>query len=233
MSTRLHAVSVAALDPSRIAQFWAAFLGWHLEDRGGEPWVIPPSDDGFRLRIRRTHTPKTVENLMHLDITSGSEADHADQVARALALGGTPHDVGQSGDEGHVVLADPEGNAFCVIEAGNGFLAGCGLVGALNCDGSRAVGHFWSAALRWPLVWDQDEETAIQSPAGGTKITWSGPPYLSRAGADRWTYDLLTDDDLDPETDRLVVLGARLVEREGGTTTLADPDGNAFTLRAR
>ena len=64
-----------------------------------------------------------------------------------------------------MVLADPEGNELCVIEPGNSFLAGCGFVGELACDGSREVGHFWSEALGWPLVWDQDQETAIQSAA--------------------------------------------------------------------
>ena len=69
------------------------------------------------------------------------------------------------------MLADPEGNEFCVIEPGNEFLADCGFFGALACDGSQEVGYFWSQALGWPLVWDQDQETAIRSPHGGPKIT--------------------------------------------------------------
>jgi len=70
---------------------------------------------------------------------------------------------------------DPEGNEFCVIEPGNSFLADCGYLGAAGCDGSREVGYFWSEALGGPLVWDQDQETAIRSPLGGPKITWGGP----------------------------------------------------------
>ena len=61
-----------------------------------------------------------------------------------------------------MVLADPEGNEFCVIEPGNNFLADTGFIGALSSDGTQEVGYFWSEALGWPLVWDQDEETAIQ-----------------------------------------------------------------------
>ena len=61
-----------------------------------------------------------------------------------------------------MVLADPEGNEFCVIEPGNNFLADCGFIGALAGDGSQEVGYFWSEALGWPLVWDQDQETAIR-----------------------------------------------------------------------
>ena len=62
-----------------------------------------------------------------------------------------------------------------MIEPGNSFLAGCGFLGELACDGSRDVGLFWSEALGWRLVWDHDQETAIQSEAGGTKIAWGRP----------------------------------------------------------
>jgi hypothetical protein len=67
-----------------------------------------------------------------------------------------------------------------VIEPGNGYLAGCGFLGELACDGSRDVGLFWREALGWPLVWDQDQETAIQSPLGGTKVAWGGPPTVPK-----------------------------------------------------
>jgi hypothetical protein len=133
--------------------------------------------------------------------------------------------VGQKGDEGHVVLADPEGNEFCVIEPGNNFLADCGLIGALSCDGSQREGYFWSEALGWPLVWDENEETAIRSPHGGPKITWGGPPNDPRPPQDRVHLEL-TADDRAAETDRLIGLGARRVDGE----KLADPDGNEFRL---
>ena len=234
MTSTLHALSVAALEPARIAAFWAGLLGWRLEERDGDQWVIPLQDNGFRLHLHRTDRPKTVENLMHFDLTSESLEDQAAKVAKVLQLGGSHYDVGQRPDEGHVVVADPEANAFCIVGPGNDFLAGTGLVGALSSDGSPEVGRFWSAALGWPLVWDQDDETAIQSPAGGSKISWGGPPYASRAGADRWTYELVTGDDLDGEVARLVGLGARLLSRdgEGSVVTFEDHDGNRFTVRA-
>ena len=149
-------------------------------------------------------------------------------MARAVGLGARHIDVGQTAEDGQVVLADPEDNEFCVIEPGNSFLADCGPIGALSCDGSQAVGYFWSAALGWPLVWDQDEETAIRSPYGGPKITWGGPPqqpYRNRAH-----YDLVLPpgSDRQAEIDRLLSLGAT---RTDGELTLADPDGNVFHLR--
>ena len=73
------------------------------------------------------------------------------------------------------MLADPGGNELCVIEPQNRFLAGTRALGELTCDGTRDVG-LSGAGRRWPLVWDQDQETAIQSPLGGTKISWGGPP---------------------------------------------------------
>ena len=167
---------------------------------------------------------------MHFELTSSSLEEQQRTVARALELGGRHYDVGQLPEEEHVVLADPEGNEFCVIEAGNNFLAGCGFVGALSCDGTQAVGYFWSEALGWPLVWDQDEETAIQSPRGGTKISWGGPPYMPHPPRNPLHLDLVPDDQ-PAEIDRLVALGARrLGDLGGGTVELADPDGNLFRL---
>jgi predicted enzyme related to lactoylglutathione lyase len=135
------------------------------------------------------------------------------------------------------VLADPEGNEFCVIEPGNDFLAGCGLIGALSCDGSQAVGYFWSEVLGWPLVWDQDEETAIQSPRGGTKIAWGGPPFMPKSGKERLHFDLAppVDGDQHAEVDRLVSLGATRIDTDPGhvgQVTMADPDGNEFCVLA-
>lgn len=139
-----------------------------------------------------------------------------------------------AGDEGHVVLADPEGDEFCIIEPGNRFLAGCGFVGALACDGSQAVGYFWSEALGWPLVWDQDQETAVRSPHGGPKITWGGPRLMPRNGRDRLHLDLapLPGGDRQAGVERLVSLGATPVGpgHDEGAVTLADPDGTAFCL---
>ena len=133
---------------------------------------------------------------------------------RALATGASHLDVGQLPEEEHVVLADPEGNEFCVVEAGNGFLEGTGRIGCLSSDGTRRLGHFWSAALGWPLVWDQDEETAIQSPRGGTKISWGGPPLAPRSGTERlhWHVAPPAGGDRDAEVERLIGLGATLLD---------------------
>lgn len=134
-----------------------------------------------------------------------------------------------------MVLADPEGNEFCVIEPGNNFLADCGFIGALASDGSQEVGYFWSRALGWPLVWDQDEETAIRSPHGGPKVTWGGPPLAPKAGKYRLHFDLAppSDGDQQAEVDRLVSLGATRIDIGQGEVdwvVMADPDGHEFCV---
>ena len=130
------------------------------------------------------------------------------------------------------MLADPEGNEFCVIEPGNNFLAGCGFLGAVACDGSQATGYFWSAALGWPLVWDRDEETAIQSPRGGTKISWGGEESADHGAPARVLLELTARGDLQAEVDRLAGLGAMPVSSGEDGSSLIDPDGNEFRLRS-
>ena len=94
----------------------------------------------------------------------------------------------------------------------------------------RDVGLFWAEALGWSLVWDRDDETAIQSPHGGTKVAWGGPPVAPKRGRNRQRFDL-TADDVEAEVERLVALGAtRLGDRDAGVE-LADPDGDEFGVR--
>ena len=236
--SNLHALSIDAQDPRGLAEFWAGVLGRELVDDPLDGITLMPGDDiGFRVRFVATQEEKVGRNRMHFDLTSTSFDDQQQTVARALELGGRHFDVGQLPEEEHVVLADPEGNEFCVIEAGNNFLAGCGFIGALSCDGTQAVGYFWSEALGWPLVWDQDEETAIQSPQGGTKIAWGGPPVEPKNGKNRFHFDLAPSDggDQEAEVERLVALGARRVDigqGEVGWVVLADPDDNEFCVLA-
>lgn len=231
MHSRLLALTIDAHDPARLASFWAGVLGRVVVDdlRGA---LVPRSDTQVGLRFMLSRAEKVGLNRVHLHLTSSSSTSQQDIVAAALELGAAHIDVGQLPEEGHVVLADPEGNEFCVIEPGNSFLAGCGFLGELACDGTRQVGLFWAEALDWPLVWDEDQETAAQSPHGGTKVAWGGPPVGPKHGRNRQRFDLaLADGDLAAEIDRLVALGAtRLGSAADGAIELVDPDGNEFCL---
>ncbi len=119
MTCELFALCIAANDPSRLARFWAGVPGWEMvEDRRtGGAALLPSDDTGFRIRFPPTSEEKLGRNRMHFGLTSRSEADQQQAVARAPDLGGRHIDVGQLPDEGHVVLADPAGNDFCVLPA--------------------------------------------------------------------------------------------------------------------
>lgn len=236
MAAQLFALAIDAHDPRHLARFWVGVLGWDLaEDHGdaGGIALVPADDTGFRLRFLPSRAEKVRQNQMHFDLTSATVEMQQQTVDRALKLGARHHDVGQGPEATHVVLADPEGNEFCVIAAGNAFLAECGFLGAIASDGSQEVGYFWSRALGWPLVWDRDGETAIRSPHGGPKITWGGPPFTPKTGRNRLRFDLAADGDQQAEIERLAGLGAARTGSDPGPhgeVEMTDPDGNEFTL---
>jgi catechol 2,3-dioxygenase-like lactoylglutathione lyase family enzyme len=236
MTCHLVALCFDANDPLRLARFWAGVLGWEMAGSPRDGVELLPSDDtGFRIRFLPTQAQKAGQNQMHFDLTSTSLQDQQLTVARSLELGARHIDIGQRPEEGHVVLADPEGNEFCVIEPGNKFLAECGFVGALAGNGSPEAGYFWSEALGWPLVWDQDQETAIRSPLGGPKITWGGPPLPPKTGKYRLHFDLApaVRGDQQAEVERLLALGATRVDIDQGAVSrvvMADPDGHEFCV---
>jgi hypothetical protein len=232
MAVRLLAVTYDAHDPTRLARFWGGLLRRDaIEDAGG--LLLPGSPTQVGLRFVPGRPEKEHLNRLHLHLTSASLADQQDTVAAAVALGAEHIDVGQRPEDGHIVLADPAGNHFCVIEPGNEFLSGCGFLAELACDGTRDVGVFWSEGLGWPLVWDENQETAVQSPLGGTKVAWGGPPVAPKIVRNTQRFLLTaTDNDLRTEVDRLVSLGATLIStNEDGSVELADPDINEFCIR--
>ena len=236
MTSRLVALCFDANDPLRLAHFWAEVLHWEIDDETHEEIGLVPTD-GTRFQIVFVPVPeqKAGKNRIHLDLTTTSLDDQQQTVERLVALGARHIDVGQSSDDEHVVLADPEGNELCLIEPDNRFLAGCGRLGSITCDGTREVGVFWSEALGWPLVWDQDEETAIRAPDGtGPFITW-GPPLAPKIGKNRLHLDIAPSDDADQDAEvaRLVALGATRIDIGQGEVdwvVMADPDDNELCV---
>lgn len=236
MTLQLVSLCVDANDPLRLARFWADALDWEIEDETQEEIGLVPTDDTrFRFLFLPVPDKKVGKNPIHLDLTSTSIDDQKKTVGRLIELGARHIDVGQGPDERHIVLADPEGNEFCVIEPGNSFLADCGRLGSITCDGSRSVGCFWSEALGWPLVWDHDEETAIRLPDGtGPFVTW-GPPVPLKIEKNRLHLDIAPPDDGDQrvEVDRLISLGATRHDISQGDVdwvVMLDPDGNEFCV---
>jgi predicted enzyme related to lactoylglutathione lyase len=117
---RIQSLSVDAADPRALATFWEAALGWRRTSEDDEEVVLEPPagspQDGVApdLLFCRVGDDRVVKNRLHLDLRP---VDQAAEVARLEGLGATRADVGQGPEVTWVVLADPEGNEFCVLRA--------------------------------------------------------------------------------------------------------------------
>jgi len=115
---RIRNLTFDCADPYELARFWSLVTGWpmHEEDHPGDPEaaVVPPQGHRPWLLFIRVPEPKTVKNRLHLDVApTGRTRD--EEVARLLDLGATLVDDRRNPDgTGWAVLADPEGNEFCV-----------------------------------------------------------------------------------------------------------------------
>ena len=120
MTIRIQAISFDAHDPRAQARWWAEALGWRVTDEDDDESVIEPPagspEDGVAADILFLAVPedKAVKNRIHLDLRPD---DQAAEVARYEALGARRVDVGQADDVTWVVMADPEGNEFCLLRA--------------------------------------------------------------------------------------------------------------------
>ena len=116
MTLRIETVSIDAQDPAVLADFWTGVLGWERVDDSPDEIVVKPGDPaaGSELLFLRVPEGKSVKNRLHLDLRPD---DQAAEVARVEALGANQVDIGQGPDVTWVVLADPEGNEFCILRA--------------------------------------------------------------------------------------------------------------------
>ena len=111
MSLRVETLSVDSRRPRETAEFWAAVLGWQITEQDDDE-VLLKAPEGTDLLFLRVPEDKVVKNRLHLDLRPD---DQAAEVARVEALGATRVDVGQDETVTWVVLADPEGNEFCIL----------------------------------------------------------------------------------------------------------------------
>ena len=115
MPVTLHHVVVDAHDLPKLAQFWTQALGWEVLSEHEREIVIGPDVNAqVGICFMPVTDAKTVKNRVHLDLTT-SAADRDTEIERLLSLGARRVDIGQTGKESWTVLADPEGNEFCVI----------------------------------------------------------------------------------------------------------------------
>jgi hypothetical protein len=241
MPTRLVHLVLDANDPPRLARFWAGALGWVVaEEAADEVDVWPsgfdyPSPEALPLVFVPVPEPKTGQNRVHLDLASTSAEHQAELVRRVRDLGATDADVGQ-GEVPWVVLADPEGNEFCVLEP-RAVYRDTGPVAAVivDCNDPQALTPFWEAAAGFePRGWD-GQLSQLRSPSG------TGP-YLEllhnpreKLVKNRMHLDVrpYADDDLQAEAARLRQLGASDADVGQGEVpwvVLADPEDNEFCV---
>ncbi|MGZ4483580.1 MAG: VOC family protein [Nocardioidaceae bacterium] len=115
MSSRIAVIAIDAVQPRVVADFWCSVLGWQvLEEDDGVTSIGPPDGSWPGIDVVPVPENKAVKNRLHLDLRAdGSSFD--DELDRLLSLGATRADVGQPDDVTWVVLADPEGNEFCLL----------------------------------------------------------------------------------------------------------------------
>ena len=116
----IQCFNLDATDPDRVASFWQEALGWRRTHETPDEVVLEPPagspQDGVApdLLFLRVPEGKTAKNRWHPDLRPD---DQAVEVARLERLGATRVDVGQGDDATWVVMADPDGNEFCVLRA--------------------------------------------------------------------------------------------------------------------
>ena len=237
MPTRLQHLVVDAHDLAALARFWAEALGWKITlEEPGEVVVEPPDGvPGLPLVFVPVPEPKTVKNRIHLDLASPSVQEQPAIVERLIRLGARPVDIGQV-DVPWVVLADPEGNEFCVLEPREQY-RDTGALAAVVIDAADPLGiaPFWTTATGWTIVERGDDFVSLRSPSGAG-------PWLEflRAAEPKTVKDRLhldvapfPDDDHAAEVAALIKLGATPADVGQGEVrwvVLADPEGGEFCV---
>ncbi|GAA3379557.1 VOC family protein [Streptomyces sannanensis] len=120
MACRISELVIDAADPDRLAAFWSKVLGYAELGREDDGSIeIRPPDARFGLPtlvLSPSSEPRTGKLRLHIDVNA-TDRDQGAELKRLLALGARPVDVGQTGTESWHVLADPEGNEFCLLHA--------------------------------------------------------------------------------------------------------------------
>ena len=107
-------ITFDALDPGRLAAFWAAATGRQLAESTPDVAVLTSATESIRLLFLKVPEGKTGKNRMHLDFHA---TDRAAEVVRVRALGAMEHATHQEYGLTWTVMTDPEGNEFCIVQA--------------------------------------------------------------------------------------------------------------------
>ena len=121
---RLGTVVLGADDVDRAAAFWAGAFGYEVvrfpDSDDDFTILVPPDRVGTRIAVHRSVTPAQARPRVHIDLVVESPAEQASEVDRLVSLGATRVDWSYPDDPDFVVLADTEGNRFCVVDSSHG-----------------------------------------------------------------------------------------------------------------
>ncbi|MEV7646929.1 VOC family protein [Arthrobacter sp. NPDC089319] len=240
MALRLVQVNFKAGDDSALGRFWADALGWGVSSEGpGVTNVEPvgfdwPDPSAVCIDVVKVADPETVNYRAHLDLATTSEAHQEELVARLRDLGATPADIGQ-GDVPWTVMADPEGNLFCVLEP-RPIYRDTGPIAAVmvSCSDPRAMARFWGEAMGWTLHRATDNHARLRSSEGvGPYLEFLRTPDGAACGRVHLDLKPYPGDDQGAEVARLRALGATEADLGQGDVPwvcLADTEGNEFCV---
>lgn len=116
MASALTEIVIDCIDPPAMAEFWSQVLGWEVQTtENGDLWMSASGDYTARpfLVFEPVTEEKSVKNRVHIDVNPHG-CEQAEELERLLSIGATRADVGQ-GEVPWIVLADPEGNEFCLL----------------------------------------------------------------------------------------------------------------------
>jgi hypothetical protein len=238
VDSRLVNVVVDAADPAALAGWWQQALSWRVGYADDDEIDVVPPEGEPGLELVFVHAPATreVPNRVHLDLDSSSPADQRDSVEFLLDLGATRIDVGQ-GEAPWVVLADPEGNRFCVLDPRPEY-ENTGRVAAVVClaRDPRALAEFWSPVSGFRVVRSDARFAALRDGSSGPFLEFVASP-TPHTVKNRWHLDVRATRS-GPGRDRVIAAaltaGARHADVGQGDgvswTVLADPEGNEFCV---
>jgi predicted enzyme related to lactoylglutathione lyase len=225
-----------ALEPQRLGRFWEEALGTERltdEPDGFETRLTVPDGPVLDLCFQRVTEPPAEAPRLHPDLLGG--ARQAEVVERLLALGARHLDIGQ-GDAPWVVLADPEGNPFCVMEERAAY-ADTGPLAALPLDSADPDrdARFWSWLTGWTDV-SGDAPRSLRHPSmRGPLLELCREPGPKGTAKNRVHLDMRLEgaDDADEVAAGIAERGGRELHPDWGDLPwrlYADPSGNEFCV---
>ncbi len=222
-----------ARDPRRLGRFWAGAVG--AEVITNEPDIVEArlrlGEDFFLdLRFPRVDSPSTAPARLHPDLAGGARQQEV--VQRLLGLGAEHVDIGQ-GAVPWVVLADPEGNAFCVMEDREVY-RDTGPIAALPLDSAdpERDAAFWAEITGWTPAAGTAGATTLRHPSGVGPLVELCPEPEPERGKNRLHLDVRREAGDDHVVERVLERGAILLTDPPDHPWLvfADPSGNEFCI---